>query len=114
MRVSREFKLYSLYFVTSLAVTFVRHGVRTHWTSLESVEQFFEYWLIYLIGLGIVVAITGAIIFATSHYFIGYPSASFGERLAEIQFHIVTTILVVVVLMFVLSKFIPSGVLDFE
>jgi len=114
VRVSREFKLYSLYFVTSLAVTFVRHGVRTHWTSLESVEQFFEYWLIYLIGLGIVVAITGAIIFATSHYFIGYPSASFGERLAEIQFHIVTTILIVVVLMFVLSKFIPSGVLDFE
>ena len=114
MRVSREFKLYSLYFVTSLAVTFVRHGVRTHWTSLESVEQFFEYWLIYLIGLGVTVAITGAIIFATSHYFIGYPSAPFGERLAEIQFHVVTTILVVVVLMFVLSKFIPSGVLDFE
>jgi hypothetical protein len=114
VRVSREFKLYSLYFVAGLVVTFVRHGVRTHWTSLESVEQFFEYWLIYLIGLGVIVAITGAIIFATSHYFIGYPSAPFSERLAEMQFHIVTTILVVVVLMFVLSKLIPSGVLDFE
>lgn len=114
MRVSREFKLYSLYFVTGLAVTFVRHGVRTHWASLESVEQFFEYWLVYLIALAVFVALTGAIIFATSQYFIGYPSAQFGDRLAEIQFHIVVTILVVVVLMFVLSKFIPSGVLDFE
>lgn len=114
MRVSREFKLYSLYFVTGLVVTFVRHGVRTHWTSLESVEQFFEYWLIYLIALAVFVAITAAIIFATSHYFIGYPSTQLGDRLAEIQFHIVMTILVVVVLMFVLSKFIPSGVLDFE
>jgi hypothetical protein len=114
VRVSREFKLFSLYFVTGLALTFVRHGVRTHWTSLESVEQFFEYWLIYLIGLAIIVVITGAVIFVTSQYFIGYPSAPFGERLAEIQFHIVMTILVVVVMMFVLSKFIPSGVLDFE
>ena len=114
MRVSREFKLYSLYFVTGLAVTFVRHGVRTHWTSLESVEQFFEYWLIYLIALAIFVAIAGAIIFATSQYFIGFPSASLRDRLAEVQFHVVMTILVVVVLMFLLSKFVPSGVLDFD
>lgn len=114
MRVSREFKLYSLYFVTGLVVTFVRHGVRTHWTSLESVEQFFEYWLIYLIVLAIFVAIAGAFIFATSYYFIGYPSAQLRDRLAEVQFHVVMTILVVVVLMFLLSKFVPSGVLDFE
>lgn len=114
MRVSREFKLYSLYFVTGLVVTFVRHGVRTHWTSLESVEQFFEYWLIYLIALAVFVAITGVIIFATSQYFVGYPSAQLGDRLAEIQFHVVMTVLVVVVLMFLLSKLVPSGVLDFE
>jgi hypothetical protein len=55
VRVSREFKLYSLYFVTGLVVTFVRHGVRTHWTSFESIEQFFEYWLIYLIALAVFV-----------------------------------------------------------
>jgi hypothetical protein len=34
--------------------------------------------------------------------------------LAEVQFHVVMTILVVVVLMFLLSKFVPSGVLDFD
>lgn len=112
MRVSREFKLYSLYFVTGLVVTFVR--LRTHWTSFESVEQFFEYWLIYLIALAVFVATTGAIIFATSQYFVGYPSAQLGDRLAEIQFHVVMTVLVVVVLMFLLSKLVPSGVLDFE
>jgi hypothetical protein len=114
VRGSREFKLYSLYFVTSLVVTFVRHGVRTHWTSLESVEQFFEYWLIYLIALTAFVAITGAIIFTTSQYFMGYPNAVLRDRLAEVQFHIVMTVLVVVVLYFILSHYAPSGFLDFE
>ena len=37
MRLSREFKLFSLFFITALVVTFVRHGLTTHWESLESV-----------------------------------------------------------------------------
>jgi len=114
VRVSREFKLFSLYFITGLAVTFVRHGVRTHWSSLESVEQFFEYWLFYLLALAALVAITASIIFATTKYMLGYPQASFSERLYEVPFHVVTTVLVVVVLMFLLANFAPSGFLDVD
>jgi hypothetical protein len=114
MRVSREFKLFSLYFITGLVVTFVRHGVRTHWSSLESVEQFFEYWLLYLMALAVLVAITSAIVFATSRYVLGYPQASLSERLYEVPFHVVTTVLVVVVLTFLLANFAPSGFLDVD
>jgi hypothetical protein len=114
VRVSREFKLYSLYFIASLVVTFVRHGVRTHWTSLESVEQFFEYWLFYLIALAVFVALTGALIFAFGQYVLGYPQAEFGYRVSEVQFHIVMAVLVGVVLYFILAHYAPSGFLDFE
>ena len=33
MRLSREFKMFALFFITALVVTFVRHGLKTHWES---------------------------------------------------------------------------------
>jgi hypothetical protein len=107
----REFKLYSLFFATGLIITFVQHGVTTHWDSLASVEQFFEYWLIYLIALALFVVIAGAGIFATSEFFLGYKH-HFGDRMSELAFHIIATVLIATILAFGLSQYIPINFLD--
>ena len=108
MRLSREFKLFSLFFMTALVVTFVRHGLTTHWESLESVEQFFEYWLVNLIALAVFVAISTGAILACSKFFLGLPGERFGERLVQIQFHVVMAILVGVILLFLLMELMPG------
>ena len=108
MRVSREFKLFSLYFITGLVITFIRHGVRTHWSSLESVEQFFEYWLVNLIALAVFVAISAGAILACSKFFLGLTGERFGERLVQIQFHLIMAILVGVILLFLLMELLPG------
>jgi uncharacterized membrane protein YhaH (DUF805 family) len=89
-------------------VTFVRHGLKTHWESLESVEQFFEYWLVNLIALAVFVAISVGTILACSKFFLGLPGERFGERLVQIQFHVVMAILVGVILLFLLMELMPG------
>jgi hypothetical protein len=108
MRLSREFKLFALFFITALVVTFVRHGLTTHWESLESVEQFFEYWLVNLIALAVFVAISAAAILASSKFFLGLSGERFGERLVQVQFHVVMAILVGVILLFLLMELLPG------
>jgi uncharacterized membrane protein len=108
MRLSREFKLFALFFVTALVVTFVRHGLTTHWESLESVEKFFEYWLVNLIALALFVVISAAVILASSKFFLGLSPERFGERLVQIQFHVVMAILVGVLLLFLLMELLPG------
>ena len=108
MRLSREFMLFSLFFITALVVTFVRHGLTTHWESLESVEQFFEYWLVNLIALAIFVAIAGGAILASSKFFMGLSGERLGERLVQIQFHLVMAVLVGVILLFLLLELLPA------
>ncbi len=108
MRLSREFKLFSLFFIAALVVTFVRHGLATHWESLESVEQFFEYWLVNLIAVAIFVAITAGAILASSKFFMGLNGERFGERLVQIQFHLVMAVLVGVILLFIVMELLPG------
>lgn len=108
MRLSREFKLFSLFFMTALVVTFVRHGLTTHWESLESVEQFFEYWLVNLIAVAIFVAISAGVILASSNFFLGSTGERFGERIVQIQFHVVMAVLVFVILLFLLMELLPG------
>jgi len=108
MRLSREFKLFSLFFITALVITFVRHGLTTHWESLASVEQFFEYWLVNLIALAVFVAISAGAILASSKFFLELTGESFGERLVQIQFHLVMAILVGVILLFLLMELLPG------
>jgi hypothetical protein len=110
MRLSREFKLFALFFITALVVTFVRHGLATHWESLESVEQFFEYWLVNLIGLAIFVAITVGIILACSKFFMGLTGERLGERLVQIQYHVVMGVVVAAILLFALLELLPSEI----
>ena len=86
MRLSREFKMFALFFITALVVTFVRHGLKTHWESAIS---------------------TGAIL-ACSKFFLGLPGERFGERLVQIQFHVVMAILVGVILLFLLMELMPG------
>jgi hypothetical protein len=111
VRLSREFRLFALFFITGLAMTFARHGVKTHWDSLESVEQFFEYWLIYSIPLALLVAFTSVVIFASSEFFLGYR-LQFGDRLSEVVFHILMTVLVVVIVGFLVWRYVPTDFLD--
>jgi hypothetical protein len=111
MHLPREFKLYSLFFATGLAMTFFQHGITTHWDSLASVEQFFEYWLIYLIALGVLLIIVGAAILATSEFFLGYRER-LGDRVPELAFHILTTICVGTILAFGFAQVVPPNFLD--
>ena len=74
-------------------------------------EQFFEYWLIYSIPLALLVAIVAAVIFATSEFFLGYRLL-FGDRFSEVVFHILMTVLVVVILGFLVWRYVPMDVLD--
>jgi len=108
MRLSREFKMFALFFTTALVVTFVRHGLKTHWEALESVEQFFEYWLVNLIALAVFLAISVGAILACSKFFLGLPGERLGERLVQIQFHVVMAILVGVILLFLLMDLMPG------
>src|SRR5262245_29347931 len=111
VRLSREFRLFALFFLTGLAMTFASHGVKTHWDSLDSVEQFFEYWLIYSIPLAVLTAIAAATIFACSEFFLGYR-LQFGDRLSEVVFHVLMTVLVVVILGFLVWRYVPMDILD--
>ncbi len=105
---SREFKMFSLFFITALVVTFVRHALTTYWESLDSVEQFFEYWLVNLVALAIFVALTAGAILASSRFFMGLSGERIGERLVQIQFHLVMAVLVGAILLFILMELLPG------
>jgi hypothetical protein len=107
----REFKLYLLFFAVGLAMTFFQHGIATHWDSLASVEQFFEYWVIYLVALGLLIIVVGAAILATSEFFLGYRER-LGERVPELAFHILMTVGVGIVLVFAFAQVVPPNFLD--
>jgi hypothetical protein len=102
-----ETKSIALTVFTGLTVSWVWHGLETHWKSFASWEQFFISWFIGVVILSVFV--TAAVIF-THRFFLG---SDFKDSYERLTFYIVMTLLVSAISVAVIANNAPSD-LDFS
>jgi hypothetical protein len=100
-----ETKSIALLLVTGLVVSWVAHGLDTHWKSFASWWQFFASWLIHTLGVAVLVAVVGGAIVGTHRFFLG--SEHNGDH-AKLTFYVVMTVLVSAICVAIIAKGTPS------
>lgn len=80
----------ALWIFTGLVVSWLRHGLQYHWKPWPSWEDFFVWWFIHTMGVGLLVAAALAAIIFSHKFFLGYTKEEYGR---EITFYILMTIL---------------------
>jgi len=103
-RLSESLKQGILLVVTGLAVSFVRHGLETHWHSWSSYEQFFLYWIIHTIGVAMLAGISGLVISFNHQRFLGYKK----DDMDAFMFYALMTILIATIAIAIVANWVPS------
>jgi hypothetical protein len=96
----------ALLVVTGLVVSWVTHGLDTHWKSFPSWWLFFGSWLIHTLGVAVLVAVVGGAIVGTHRFFLG--SEHNGDH-AKLTFYVVMTVLVSAICIAMIAKGAPSA-----
>jgi L-cystine uptake protein TcyP (sodium:dicarboxylate symporter family) len=93
----------ALLVVTGLVVSWIAHGLDTHWKSFPSWRVFFGSWLIHTLGIVILVAVVGG---AIVRFFLGLEHN--GDH-AKLTFYVVMTVLVSAICIAIIAKGTPSA-----
>jgi hypothetical protein len=111
VRVSFDIKRFLLIPLTSLAVTYLRHGIESHWASWNSIEQFLTSWFVHTFGLLLFMALTTAIILWSHEFF--FEKKASGEAEEFLPTYIVMAVLVAAVAIIFLAHWpVGSGIDD--
>lgn len=102
-------KIGLLYGVTSLVITLARNYA-SHARFWSSGSDFLMMWFIHFIGIGIVVICAGASIMSFDKFWLGYKIEEKGwnDRLEEITYYVLMTLLVISVIVIFGAHHIPN------
>jgi hypothetical protein len=112
VHISYEARRSSLFAVTSLLVTVVRHNVTGHGFNWSSIEAFLGAWFVHAIALVLLSVLTGALVARWRRFFVG----TFGEApdYDDVQVHVCVTVLIAAIAIFFLAHWVPTDSLGIE
>ncbi|HLH92906.1 MAG TPA: hypothetical protein VKX28_31155 [Xanthobacteraceae bacterium] len=98
-------KIVILTIVAGLAVAYVRHDLIDH-AGWESLEQFFVWWFIHTLGLGVYFAAVAIAISLSHEFFLGYK---FEEKHRHLFFYVLMAVMVASVCVWLLAHHVFAG-----